>query len=107
MSEPERRSDAEIREMIDRVAERAAEMAVRKLSDLAPWDLSTHEGRERMRTTFNHADQLERGCSSIKKTGGQKIVATATWFLIFSVIAGTLWVLGFDPSKIKLLGGKP
>jgi hypothetical protein len=105
----EKRKDQARRDLIDRVAERAAErgaaIALQKFGDLTPWDMSTKEGRELARETIRHADSLRRGCNAVKAAGSRGVVKSFFWFVMLIVIGGFVWFFNIDPNKVKFLGG--
>ena len=102
----ERRTDEEIRAMIERVADRAAEKAVRRFSELTPWDMTTKEGREQARATISHANTLRVACDAMKSDGSRLVRNGILWGLALSLLFGVSWLLGIDPARIlKAMGG--
>jgi len=112
----ENRQDAEMCEMFDRICERieqsqtkaaadGAEIALQKFSDMVPWDLTTREGRDNMRSTLEHADTSKRICDAIKKDGTKMAIKGAWGFVFISFVVGAIYMFGFDPAKIKILNG--
>ena len=102
----ERRSNEEERDMIERVAEAAAEKAIQKFSDLTPWDMSTKEGRDQFRETVSHADLLRKGCVAIKAEGASTALRGLLWIGALALVFGFLYMLGIDPSKLRVINGK-
>ena len=102
----ERRNDEETRAMIERVAETAAEKTFQKFSDLTPWDMGTKDGRDQFRDTVAHADLLRKGCSAIKAEGASTALRGLLWIGALALVFGFLYMLGIDPSKLRVINGK-
>ncbi len=102
---PERRSDNELRNIIDRAACAGAEKAIQRMGDLTPYDLGTKEGREGLRSTIRHASELRIGLEAARDITGRAVVKAVVWFSILSIIVGGLYLLGVNPEKIKPFKG--
>ena len=102
----ERRTEEETRAMIERVADRAAEKAVQRFSELTPWDMTTKEGREQARATIAHANLLRTGCEAIKGAGWKTTTQGIAWVLILAFVFGFAWLFNVDLSRVfKYLTG--
>ena len=102
----ERRQDPANRDLIERVADRAAEKAIQRFGELTPFDMSTKDGRDRMRLTIAHANFLREGCDAIKSDGMQMARRGALTLIGLSLVIGTAWLLGANPDRVfKLFGG--
>ena len=102
-NDQERRQDLEMRSLIERAAERGALIALQKLGELTPYDLSTKEGREALRGTINHADIMKIGCDNVKRVAGGAAVKIVIYTSIAGLIIGVYYLFGGDPSKLRFL----
>lgn len=99
----ERRIDDDTRALIERAAERGAMLALQKLGELTPYDLSTKEGRDALRGTIGHADTMKIGCDNVKRVAGGAAVKTLVYTSIAGLIIGVFYLFGGDPSKLRFL----
>lgn len=98
----ERRSDPEQREWIERLlnaaGERGGEVGARKvLSEYAPHDLDTFEGKEAFKADLRHMHRQRSGCEKMKSAAGPTVIKTALG-------AATLGILYAGWDYIKAIG---
>jgi len=101
----ERRRNAEMRQMFDRLkavadeagrigGERGAEIALQRLFDLTPYDGSDKGQRDELRKTINHADRLRKMCDSFMSIGTKTLFGMLTRVLIVGLLLGLAVLLG-------------